>query len=102
MQHAKVYLQGKDEPVPMSLRMMEVFRRDDSEGKFVHRHADMPKSDASPRFGRLAGSSTVIELRVPIRASAIRREGRWLDPHPGRCRHAPAIQPPVLRFESRI
>lgn len=40
IQRSRVHLAGRDEPVEMSLRVTELFRRVDGRWKLFHRHAD--------------------------------------------------------------
>ena len=46
IQRSTVQLKGEKDPVPMDLRVTEVFRCEGDEWKLIHRHADMLKSEA--------------------------------------------------------
>jgi ketosteroid isomerase-like protein len=48
-QHAQVRQQGKPDPIVMKLRVTEVFRREGSRWRLIHRHADPLGEPQAPR-----------------------------------------------------
>jgi ketosteroid isomerase-like protein len=51
-QHATVRVEGHTQPMSMSLRVTEIFRREGGTWQLVHRHAD-PLAEAKSLMGHL-------------------------------------------------
>lgn len=49
LQKSVVTMKGKKKPIPMTIRVTEIFRRESGEWKIIHRHADFLKTEAAPK-----------------------------------------------------